>query len=331
MKKAEGDHSPARRLDAVRGFLSTSGGATVYDIAERLGVSVRTAIRYLRSLEAAGEPLYEELDGKKKVWRIKAGARHDTVQLTAAQMIALFLSRRAFSCFDGTGFKQDLDDVFARLEATLRSGDFVAAKNLDRKFYDVNEAPHIYEGRVDDMNDIMTALLHEDRICIRHTSVVQAKKPFVVDPYTLLVYKKGLYVAGRSHHHDALRRFALDEIREVEWLKGDKFEYPEDYHPSQLVAGTFGLIAGPETRARIFFDRKVSRYVRRRRWHPSQKIRNVPNGIELVMDVQGTTELSSWIMSFGAHAEVLEPAELREAIAAELARAAGRYGAPRKK
>lgn len=323
--RLKGQHSPARRREKLRAFLSASGGATVYEIADRLGVTVRTAIRYLRRLETDGEPLYEEFDGRKKIWRLKAGARDDTIQLSAAEMIALFLSRSAFSCFDGTGFKQDLDQVFARLEATLRSRDFAAAKNLDRKFYDINEAPHIYEDRVDDMNDIITALLNEDRIRIRHTSVSQAKKPFVVEPYTLLVYKKGLYVAGHSHHHNETRRFALDEIREVEWLKHDRFDYPVDFHPSQLVEGAFGMITGDPTHVRIFFDRKVSRYVRRRRWHPSQKIRNVPNGIELVMNVQGTAEMPSWIMSFGEHAEILEPPKLRDEVADKLEQAAARY------
>ena len=33
------------------------------------------------------------------------------------QMVALFLSRRVFDFLAGTGFKEDLDDVFAKLEA----------------------------------------------------------------------------------------------------------------------------------------------------------------------------------------------------------------------
>ena len=101
--------------------------------------------------------------------------------------------------------------------------------------------------------------------------------------------------------------------------------YPVDFHPSQLVEGAFGMITGDPTHVRIFFDRKVSRYVRRRRWHPSQKIRNVPNGIELVMNVQGTAEMPSWIMSFGEHAEILEPPKLRDEVADKLEQAAARY------
>jgi hypothetical protein len=70
----------------------------------------------------------------------------------------------------------------------------------------------------------------------------------------------------------------------------------------------------------------VARFVKRRLWHPTQQIRRVGGGIELTMDVAGTTELVSWVLGFGDKAEVLEPESLREEVGAELARAAARYG-----
>src|SRR5258707_4601418 len=161
-------YAPARRLHEVRAILNSSAGASVYDIAERLRVSVRTAIRYVQALETSGEPLYEEYRGKRKVWRLQASARENAVTLSTSQMVALSLSRRVFDFLAGTGFKEDLDDVFARLEATLRRKDVAAARNLDRKLFDVNEAPHLYADRVDDMNDIVTALLREERLRVRH-------------------------------------------------------------------------------------------------------------------------------------------------------------------
>jgi proteasome accessory factor B len=319
-------YASARRLHELKALLISTGGSTVYDIAERLRVSVRTAIRYVRALESAGEPLHEDLDGKRKVWRIKASARHDAVTLTAGQMLALFLSRRVFDFLAGTGFKEDLDDVFNRLEVTLKRTDFVAARNLDRKIFDVNEAPHIYEGRLDDVNDIMTALLREEQLRVRHSSVERGRKRFKVDPYTLLIYKKGLYLVCRSHHHRAIRTFALDGFRSVDWLKHERFDYPPDYDPATLAQGAFGLIGGAERQTiRIFFDAKVARYVRRRRWHPTQRVTNVRGGIELVMDVAGDVEVVSWVLGFGDKARVLEPAGLRDRVLDQMSRAVALY------
>lgn len=319
-------YAPAARLHEVRAMLDRAEGTSIYDIAERFAQSPRTALRYIQALQRAGEPLYEEMAGARKVWRIMPSARRQTITLSTGQMVALFLSRRVFDFLAGTGFQEDLDDVFRKLEATLRSKESLAVRNLDRKVFDVNEARHLYEGRIEDVNDIITALLREERLRVTHEGVSGGRKTFILEPYTLLVYKKGLYLAGFSRHHQAIRTFALDGFREVEWRRGDRFDYPGDFRPEQLTEGAFGLIRGEPTQVRIRFDDKVARYVQRRQWHPSQRFRRAPGGgVEMTLDVRGTVELVSWVLGFGDKAEVLEPADLRASVAGELGRAAAAY------
>jgi proteasome accessory factor B len=321
-------YAPASRLHEVRALLDRAEGTSIYDLAERFEVNPRTALRYIQALQRAGEPLYEEMVGRRKVWRIMPTARRQTISLSTSQMVALFLSRRVFDFLAGTGFQEDLDDVFRKLEATLKSKESLAVRNLDRKVFDVNEARHLYEGRIEDVNDIITALLREDRLRVTHEGVSGGRKTFVLEPYTLLVYKKGLYLAGFSHQHRAIRTFALDGFREVEWLKGDRFDYPADFRPEQITEGAFGLIRGEPTRVRIRFDDKVARYVQRRQWHPTQRFQSHPaGGVELTMDVQGTVELVSWVLGFGDKATVLEPPSLRAEVAGEVERAARNYAA----
>jgi predicted DNA-binding transcriptional regulator YafY len=320
-------YAPAARLHEVRALLDRAEGTSIYDIAERFGQSPRTALRYIQALQRAGEPLYEEMSGPRKVWRIMPTARRQTITLSTSQMVSLFLSRRVFDFLAGTGFQEDLDDVFRKLEVTLKSKESLAVRHLDRKVFDVNEARHLYEGRIEDVNDIITALLREERLRVTHEGVSGGRKTFVLEPYTLLIYKKGLYLAGFSHQHQAIRTFALDGFREVEWRRGDRFDYPADYRPEHLTEGAFGLIRGEPTRVRIVFDDKVARYVQRRQWHPSQRFqRAAGGGVEMTMEVRGTVELVSWVLGFGDKAEVIEPAELRASIAAELTRAARAYG-----
>jgi proteasome accessory factor B len=323
---ARSPYAPAQRLYKVRALLNTATGASIYELAERLEVSVRTALRYLEALRAAGEPIYEERDGKRKVWRLMPTARHQTITLTTSQMLSLFLSRRVFDFLAGTGFKEDLDDIFDKLEATLKRRDFVAARNLDRKIYDVNEAPHRYAGRIEHVNEILTALLHEERLSVTHESVSRGDKTFLLAPYTLVVYKKGLYLAGWSEAHGGIRTFALDAFRDVEWRRGDGFDYPADWDPARKFEGAFGIIGGEAVQVRIRFTERVARYLERRTWHPTQRLRKTKGGVEMTMEVNGTTELRSWILGFGDQAEVLEPAGLREELRAELARAVARYG-----
>jgi len=339
MKKQSGRLSPAIRMAEVRAILNSAEGASLYDLADRLGVTVKTARRYVSALERAGEPLYDEWDGKRKVWRLMPTARKDTIRLSTSQMLSLFLSRRVFDFLEGTGFKEDLDDVFRQLEVTLKRQDAQIVRHLDRKIFDVNEAPRIYKDRVEDVGEILTALVREERLQMTHVSTTSSSdataapaagssrrpprrpRQILLDPYTLLVYKKGLYLVGYSHRHQAIRTFAFDGIREVDWLRGESFEYPDDYHPSQLIEGAFGLIGGEPQRVRIRFSRNVARYIERSLWHPSQKIRKLRGkggATELTMDVALTVELTSWILGFGRDASVNEPPELREIIMAEV-------------
>ena len=318
-------YAPAARLQEVRALVDSATGASIYDIAERFEVNPRTALRYIQALQRTGEPLYEEISGKRKVWRLMPTARRQSITLSTSQMVALFLSRRVFDFLAGTGFQEDLDEVFGKLEATLRRKDFAAVRNLDRKVFDVNEARHLYEGRLDDVNDIMTALLREDRLRVTHEGVSGGRKTFVLEPYTLLVYKKGLYLAGFSHQHQEIRTFALDGFREVEWLRGNRFEYPSDYRPEQLTEGAFGLIRGPQTHVRVRFGSRVARYVQRRQWHETQQFRRDGDRLEMTMEVHGTTEVMNWVLGFGSNAEVIEPEDFRHQVADEVEKAAARY------
>jgi predicted DNA-binding transcriptional regulator YafY len=66
----------------------------------------------------------------------------------------------------------------------------------------------------------------------------------------------------------------------------------------------------------------VARYVERVMWHPTQRFKRTAKGLEMTMDVRGTTEVVSWVLGFGANAQVLAPEALRKEIAEQLTSAA---------
>ncbi len=318
-------YGPAQRLLELRTFLDASDGATLKDIAGRFEVSTRTALRYLQALERAGDPVYEETHDRRKFWRLEAGAPRASIALTAAQMIALYLSRRVFDFLKDTGFKEDLDDVFERLKKSLRRKDFAAVENLEHKLYDMDEGSHDYQARGEDVSEIVEALLRQERLRVTHGSVSDWRTAFEIDPYSLLVWRKGLYVACYSHHREAIRTYSLDGFRDVERLKGQKFEYPRKFDVRQFDDGYFGLDRGEGTPVRLRFSKRVGRFVYRRKWHPTQKGRKLRDAYELRMKVHGMDALRSWILSFGDTVEVIEPESLRQQIKAELDRARARY------
>ncbi|MEN6449771.1 MAG: WYL domain-containing protein [Thermoguttaceae bacterium] len=80
----------------------------------------------------------------------------------------------------------------------------------------------------------------------------------------------------------------------------------------------------------VQFSPSVARYVQESTWHASQKLTKLNDSSLLVeFDLDGTEEIMRWILSFGRHAEVIEPEELRRAIVLEMQALASIDGCPR--
>ena len=76
----------------------------------------------------------------------------------------------------------------------------------------------------------------------------------------------------------------------------------------------------------VRFDPAVAQRVAETRWHPSQVTELAADGSLLWRArVSGVLEVRSWILGWGGDAEVLEPAELRDWVAAQHAAGAALY------
>jgi predicted DNA-binding transcriptional regulator YafY len=79
-----------------------------------------------------------------------------------------------------------------------------------------------------------------------------------------------------------------------------------------------GIVQGELVTVKVVFAKSVAPYIRERLWHPSQKLRDLPDArIEIVLRVADTLEVRRWILSYGSQADILEPTALREEIMAE--------------
>jgi predicted DNA-binding transcriptional regulator YafY len=312
--------TPSQRRDQLK-ILLRSGWLTSSEIIERLGVGRSTAFRLLKEVGETEPVESDEIEGKTR-WRLPHGSRDEPLRISTSQMVAFTFVRSALGFLRGTGLDDDLVEVFDRLSHALKKSDYELSKNLDRKLFDVNEASYDYSDKIDVVNDVITALLREERITCTRAGGARTK----IDPYTLVLYKKGLYLLGHSHEHKATRSFGLDKIVDTERHAGERFDYPDDFDPAAHVLGPFGLIRGPRQRVVVRFDAKVAHYVKRRRWHATQAFRDVDGGIEMTIEPEGTDEMVSWVLGFGATAEVIAPRELRERVAKEMERACARYG-----
>jgi hypothetical protein len=143
-------------------------------------------------------------------------------------------------------------------------------------------------------------------------------------PVPRLVPQRRLYVVGHDHKSASCARSRSTGSRAIEATAALRGRADFDFE--RYIGASFGVIAEPATRVRILFEPRWASYVAERTWHPSQKLTPRERGrVELAMEVGGTDELRTWILSFGDGALVLEPPALRDAVARELGLALARY------
>jgi predicted DNA-binding transcriptional regulator YafY len=82
------------------------------------------------------------------------------------------------------------------------------------------------------------------------------------------------------------------------------------------LRNSFGVHSGEgEFEVAIRFNTRAADYIREKKWHESQQLRELKNGgVELSLKLSGLVEIERWVLSWGGDAKVLKPRELAEAV-----------------
>ncbi len=151
-----------------------------------------------------------------------------------------------------------------------------------------------------------------------------------VQPYHLGCVENLWYLFAFDLDRGDLRTFALPRIRNVRVSK-TKFKRPIDFSIGRFLEQSFGVFTKPaktKQLVRIMFDSFAAPRIEERQWHPSQKIKQMRVGkIELSLTLGNLEDIERWVLSWGSHAQVLAPPELKERIAKTVSMLADTYRA----
>jgi proteasome accessory factor B len=137
---------------------------------------------------------------------------------------------------------------------------------------------------------------------------------YEVDPYTLVFHKGGIYLLGLAHNRQGMRLFALERIRGVQVTR-QRFDIPDSYRPDAHFSTSFGLVNDKPMKVRVRFSPEVAHAVTERIWRQGQQVTtDGEQRVTVEFEASGEMELVSWILSYGMHAEVLDPPELRKEV-----------------
>jgi proteasome accessory factor B len=303
---------------------STDAGVPVTEIARLTGMTTRTVYRDIRALEDELDvPVFQAGRGR---YGIDRKFFLPPLRLSVPEAIVLFLASRLIARWSDQ-YDAAVVSAFTKLADALPQpiAKHVAATMLTVGGNDPDEpfsrtfsavARGWAEGRVVEID-------YDPGSAPRKRTRVQ---PYFLEPDAAL---RSVYLIGFDEPAGAMRTYKVERIRSAT-LTQDRYELPEDFDPDRWLANSWGIWSSdgtPTVRVRLRFDAAIAHRVREAVWHRSQELTELADGgVELAVTVAGIVEIRPWILSWGDGVEVLEPPELREAVAASVRAAAARYG-----
>lgn len=306
------------RLLQIDHFLRSPARQTSISLAEALEVSERTIrsdIAFLR--DRYGAPIAfsrpKGLHYTESEWRLPS------ISLSKGELFALTLGARMLETYAGSTYAQDLRSAIDRLSERLPAQAWVDLQQL------ANERILFRCGAE---NDLDPEVWHKlENACQKHHSVqmtyytasrneVSDRK---LDPYVLHIYRgTNPYVIGYCHKRQEIRWFRVDRIQQLEvlnepFIQDSSFDVKD--HLNMIFQHEVG--SSPVSVA-IWFDVRTAPYIRERRWHPTQELKEHPDGsVTLCMTVRGMNDLKRWVLGYGKGAIVKQPPELEELVRQE--------------
>lgn len=320
-----------RQWTLLQTLASRRYGLTIQEMADETGVSKRTIQRDLVKLRDLGFPLLEQsVSAHGRVhWCLENHAKSPSLNFTWDEAIALHLGQRHLDPLAGTLIWKSVNSAFRKIRACLGEQALRHLEKMRGAFHHTQFGASDYSDKSDVIDNLSLAVEEHWLAAMTYRSLNATEHvEYEIAPYGIVFHRHSLYLIALSNDHAEIRTFKIDRVEEVELTKL-QFQLPPDFNLQDHLAPGFGIFHndGPLKTIRVrFAPGSAARVVAEGRWHASQKLEPQPDGSLLAQfDLADLHEITSWILSFGAKATVLDPPELREEIMEELRRSLSQF------
>ncbi len=239
-----------------------------------------------------------------------------TLQITEGELFALLVAEKALQQYRGTSFEKPLLSALKKMADTLPDTVSLNLAEWEQTISFRTSAEPVLDLNVFDQLAKATAQRRQLALTYRKPGQADAELR-VVDPYHLSNINGEWFLFGYCHLRQEIRTFVPSRIQALEQT-GKTFRRPPQFSLERRLRDSFGVHSGQgRCRIRIQFSEWVADYIREKKWHPSQKLQELPEGrVELQLDLSSLVEIQRWVLGWGGDAVVLEPRELVEAVRA---------------
>lgn len=234
--------------------------------------------------------------------------------VTEAEIFAMLVADKAIAQYQGTPFQIPLQNAFQKLARHL---------NTEKQYWvdNLSEAVSFRPFAPDDTDvqgfRLITQALQEHReLRFKYRNLgTQNIQQRHVHPYHLTCIENHWYLFAFDVNRQGIRTFSLSRLTSPK-LGTKRFQRPKDFNPAEYLRGSFSVYKGTgDFEIVVDFDAWATDLVRNRQWHESQQFEDLPGGrSRLRMRLGSLREIERWVLSWGPHASVVEPQELRDRL-----------------
>jgi predicted DNA-binding transcriptional regulator YafY len=237
-----------------------------------------------------------------------------TLQITEGELFALLVAEKALQQYRGTTFERPLLSAFKKMAASLPDTVSLNLADWQQTISFRTSAEPIVNLEIFDTLAKATAQRRQLQLTYRKPGRRETELR-LVDPYHLANINGEWFLFAWCHLRKDIRTFVPARMQAIE-MTGKAFIRPQKFSLERRLRDSFGVQSGQgQHDVVIRFGELVSDYIREKKWHDSQTLRELKGGgVELRLKLSSLTEVERWVLSWAGNATVVQPVELAAGV-----------------
>lgn len=305
---------PLERMLRIHQALQSGNFPNASTLAREIEVATKTIHRDIEFMRDRLNLPIEFNPGKNGYVYIGEVSAFPTMQITEGELFALVVAEKALQQYRGTSFERPLMSAIRKMEQALPDTISLNLADIEQTISFRTRAEPILDLKIFDV--LAKAVARRRQLELYYRKPGQAKtEPRLVDPYHLANINGEWFLFAYDHARRDIRTFVPARIQSVQ-PTGNTFDRPQKFSLEKRLRDSFGVHSGEgEYEVVLRFNARAADYVREKKWHQSQQLRELKSGgVELKLKLSSLAEIERWVLSWGGDAKVLKPRELAEAV-----------------